>query len=308
MADLERVYEALKKAHNAGDTESARKLALYARELQSEQEEEIDYSEERTALGQTWETIKAVPRGFGRTLLTAAEGVGELADAVTNVIGLENLIDSGDDNALVYAARQGQKAINQSWLGVDDAYQDAWMTKFGEGLGSMATFFTPTAALRIAGIAGRATKSTTALASALGTGIATERVQRARDEGIEISGGQEDAAALVGAIIGLSELLPVKRLLRHLDPDLIPAAQKATIMQKLSSAFISGGAEGLQEVSADLMQDLTEQKIYNPDVDFGAEALDSFTIGGAVGFTAETSLPWDQLMVCEPLEKIVRPY
>ena len=164
MPDLERVYEALKKAHNDGYAESARKLALYARELQSEQEEEIDYSEERAVLGQTWETAKAIPRGFGRTLLTAAEGVGELADAATNVVGLENLIDSGDDNALVYAARQGQKAINQSWLGADDAYQDAWMTKFGEGLGSMATFLTPTGALRLAGVAGRATKSTAALA------------------------------------------------------------------------------------------------------------------------------------------------
>ena len=87
--------------------------------------------EEPTALGQVGETLKAIPRGFGRTLLTAAEGAGELADAVTNKIGLEGLVDSGDDNALVAAARQGQKALNESFLGVDDLYQDQWMTKFG---------------------------------------------------------------------------------------------------------------------------------------------------------------------------------
>ena len=152
--------------------------------------------QETTALGQVGETLKAIPRGFGRTLLTAAEGAGELADAATNFVGLENLIDSGDDNALVSAARQGQKALNESWLGVDDAYQDEWLTKFGAGLGCMATFFTPTAALRLAGLTGRATKTTAALASATGSGEQAQRIEQARAEGLDVTGGQEDTAIL----------------------------------------------------------------------------------------------------------------
>ena len=282
MPELEDVYKSLRAAHDAGDVVAAQKLADYARQLQSEEQ-----PQETTALGQVGETLKAIPRGFGRTLLTAAEGAGELADAATNFVGLENLIDSGDDNALVSAARQGQKALNESWLGVDDAYQDEWFTKFGEGLGSMATFFTPTAALRLAGLTGRATKTTAALASATGSGEQAQRIEQARAEGLDVTGGQEDTAILTGAIIGLSELAPVERILRGIDPGKATDDVKTVIMKRLSSAFASGGMEALQETSASLLQDLTEREIYNPDVDFGQEALDSFTIGGAVGFTAD---------------------
>ena len=282
MPELEDVYKSLRAAHDAGDVVAAQKLADYARQLQSEEQ-----PQETTALGQAGETLKAIPRGFGRTLLTAAEGAGELADAATNFVGLENLIDSGDDNALVSAARQGQKAINESWLGVDDAYQDEWLTKFGEGLGSMATFFTPTAALRLAGLTGRATKTTGALASATGSGEQAQRIEQARAEGLDVTGGQEDTAILTGAIIGLSELAPVERILRGIDPGKATDDVKTVIMKRLSSAFASGGMEALQETSASLLQDLAEREIYNPDVDFGQEALDSFTIGGAVGFTAD---------------------
>ena len=282
MPELEDVYKSLRAAHDAGDVVAAQKLADYARQLQSEEQ-----PQETTALGQVGETLKAIPRGFGRTLLTAAEGAGELADAATNFVGLENLIDSGDDNALVSAARQGQKALNESWLGVDDAYQDEWLTKFGEGLGSMATFFTPTAALRLAGLTGRATKTTAALASATGSGEQAQRIEQARAEGLDVTGGQEDTAILTGAIIGLSELAPVERILRGIDPGKATDDVKTVIMKRLSSAFASGGMEALQETSASLLQDLAEREIYNPDVDFGQEALDSFTIGGAVGFTAD---------------------
>jgi hypothetical protein len=248
--------------------------------------------EEPTTLGQVGETLKAIPRGFARSLLTAGEGAGELADAVTNKIGLENLIDSGDDNALVSAARQGQKALNESWLGVDDAYQDAWMTKFGEGLGSMASFLTPGGALKLAGIGGRAAQlgATATLAAPIGSGEGIQRVDQARAEGIEVSEAQEDAAVLFGAAIGLTELAPVDRLLRGLDPNKLSDDLIVNIMQRLSSAMGSGGLEALQETSASLMQDLAEREIYNPDLQLGQEAWDSFTVGGAVGFTADLVL------------------
>ena len=247
---------------------------------------------ETTVMGQVGETLKAIPRGFASSFLTAAEGAGELADAVTNKIGLENLIDSGDENALVSAARQGQKALNDTWVGVDDAYQDAWMTKFGEGLGSMATFLTPGAALKIAGIGGRAAQlgAGATLAAPIGSGEGIQRVDQARAEGIEVSEDQEDAAVLFGAAIGLTELAPVDRLLRGLDPSKLSNDLKVNIMQRLSSAMGSGGVEALQETSASLMQDLVEREIYNPDLQLGKEAWDSFTVGGAVGFTADLVL------------------
>ena len=255
-------------------------------------EKEGTSTPETTALGQVGETLKAIPRGFARSLLTAGEGAAELADAVTNKVGLENLIDSGDDNALVAAARQGQKALNESWLGVDDAYQDAWMTKFGEGLGSMASFLTPGGALKLAGIGSRAAQlgATATLAAPIGAGEQVQRVEQARAEGIDVSEAQEDASVLFGAAIGLTELAPVDRLLRGLDPSKLSDDLKINIMQRLASAMGSGGVEALQETSASLMQDLAEREIYNPDLQLGQEAWDSFTIGGAVGFTADLVL------------------
>ena len=110
--------------------------------------------EDRTILGQAVETVKAIPRGFGHGILSSVEGAVEVADAATNFIGLDNLIDSGDENELIRLAHAGQESLSTGFLGADEAYQDAWMTKFGEGLGSMASFMTPAGAARLAGLAG----------------------------------------------------------------------------------------------------------------------------------------------------------
>ena len=61
-------------------------------------------------------------------------------------------------------------------------------------------------------------------------------------------------------------------------------------MGRITSGFKNAGKEGAQEVIAGLMQDLGEQKIYNPDHDYGEDALDNFTIGGAAGFVADLAL------------------
>ena len=102
-----------------------------------------DAEAEDSVLDQTGEFVKAVPRGFASGFLSSAEGIAELADATTNYFGLENLIDTGEENELVRLAREGRKAVNQSFLAPDEQYQDAFTTKVGEGLGSLATFLTP---------------------------------------------------------------------------------------------------------------------------------------------------------------------
>ena len=112
------------------------------------------FEDERTVLGQAGETLKAIPRGFANSFLGAGEGLAELADAATNAIGLDDLIDSGDENALVSAAREGRLALDE-YMGADEAYRDTWLTKFGEGVGSMASYFTPATAVKLAGMAGK---------------------------------------------------------------------------------------------------------------------------------------------------------
>ena len=72
---------------------------LDALELKPEPQEEIGIFE--TGL----EVAKAPVRGFAKGLLSVPAGLAELADAATNTIGLEGLIDSGEENPLVAFSR-----------------------------------------------------------------------------------------------------------------------------------------------------------------------------------------------------------
>ena len=257
-----------------------------------------------TLTGRMFETAKAVPRGFASGFLTAAEGLAELSDAATNAIGLEGLIDSGDENALVYGARQAKEVLNSA-LGADKAYQDLWTTKFGEGLGSFATFLTPGAAFRLAGYGGKAATGLTklvgaksgaeaatvaTLATGTGAGEQAQRVQMARDSGIDISQAQEDSAIALASIVGLSELAPVERLFRKLDKNLVNDDVLATIGSRIKSALGTGGVEAVQEAAAGLTQDLIEKNIYNEELPIGESLYDDFTVGGAVGFVSDLAL------------------
>ena len=260
-----------------------------------------------TLTGRITETAKAVPRGFASGFLTAAEGLAELSDAATNFVGLEGLIDSGDENALISGARRAKEAVNSA-LGADRAYQDLWSTKFGEGLGSFATFLTPGAAFRLAGNATKAAKATTGLAKLVGAGSAAEaatvatlatgtgageqaeRIRMARESGVDISQAQEDSAIALASLVGLSELAPVERLFRKLDKNLVDGKTLNTIGDRIKSALGTGGVEAVQEAVAGLSQDLIEKNIYNEELPIGESLYDDFTVGGAVGFVSDLVL------------------
>lgn len=250
--------------------------------------------EDRTILGQAVETVKAIPRGFGHGILSSVEGAVEVADAATNFIGLDSLIDSGDENELIRLAHAGQESLSTGFLGADEAYQDAWMTKFGEGLGSMASFMTPAGAARLAGLAGKGLRMTeragaVGLATTMYAGEQAQRIKAAREAGIEVSEGQEDAAIIAGAFAGLTELAPIHRLLSR-----IPKAAGYTfgqnMMKNVTEAMKSGGIEGLQEVVGLWTQNAIERGIYNEDLPTGQSMWEEFTIGGAVGMTADLVL------------------
>ena len=266
--------------------------ALFER-YDSEKEER--FAEERTFGGQAFETVKAVPRNFAGSFLTAGEGLAELADAATNFVGLEDLIDSGEENELVRLSREGRASLQEA-MGADEAYRDTWLTKFGEGVGSFASFFTPAAALKVAGATGKLaglaqTAGTGALAVGMGSGEQAQRIQAARKQGMEISEEDEDLAIFGGSVVGLSELLPVNRLLRRISADLDPAT-KISIKERITGALATGGAEGLQEVVASILQDAVERGVYNENlpVTGGDSLFEEFTIGGAVGTFADLAL------------------
>lgn len=251
----------------------------------------LNPEEETTVLGATGEFLKGIPRGFASSFATAGQGLTELTDAGLNLVGLEDAITDEDTEAVAGYVQSFQNALREGPLGADPAYSDAFATKFGEGLGSFASFLVPGGALKVAGKLGKMSKIEQAATSSLaasplaigaGTGDQAQRVQAARDQGIEISQEVEDMSIGLGGLIGLSELAPLARILKA-----IPKSQLSGIIPRIESAVKTGGLEAVQELSAGLAQDFTERGMYNPDLEVGQSAWDDLTIGGAVGATAD---------------------
>ena len=93
----------------------------------------IDYG-----LGMPLEVGKGLVRGFGQGVLSTASGAAQLADAATDLLGAEDLIDSGNENFLINLADQGTKSIEENF-GVDEEYKDSYLVKLSEGLGSIGS-------------------------------------------------------------------------------------------------------------------------------------------------------------------------
>jgi len=247
------------------------------------------FEDQRTASGQLYESGKGVARGLLTGLASVGEGLGEQADAITNKLGFEDLIDSGEENELVRLSRAAQESIQEK-LSADVEYRDQWLTKFSEGAGSFGSFLLPGGVLKLAGaskkLSGGIMGGQTA---AFGAARQAQGVQGARDQGIDVSQDQEDSSILWGSLVGLTELLPIHRILSRITKSASPAF-KAGIAAKIKGALVSGGIEGIQEVAASIMQDAVERGIYNEELPFNDSLMDDFTVGGAVGAAADLAL------------------
>ena len=243
-------------------------------------------------LGQIKETAKGVPRGFANTFLSAGEGLAELADAATNFVGYEDLIDSGEDNELVRLAREGKEYINQT-LGADERYEDKWLTSLGDAVGSFAGFFVPGGALKAVGAGSKLIGgSSLALATSSGAGEQAQRIQIARDQGIDVSQDQEDKAIGLGGLIGTSEVLAPLRVLKNFRR--LPDKEADTFISRLASAAKTGLAEGAQEATAGVLQSAVEKYTYNENLPLGEtlydQVIEDASLGGAAGVIADLAL------------------
>ena len=246
------------------------------------------FEDERTASGQAIESGKAFARDFAGSFATAAEGVAELSDALTNYIGLDDLIDSGEDNELVRLARGARESLS-NYITSDPVYRDTFATKFGGGLGSFGSFLVPGGALKLAGLPKLAGATTATQAIGSGAGDQAQRLQAARDQGIEIDQATEDAAIGLGGIVGFTELLPVNRVLSKISKS-ADAQFKKGVVNKIKSALVTGTAEAVQEASAGVLQDAIEKGFYNEELTVGESLFDDLTVGGAVGAFADLAV------------------
>ena len=247
--------------------------------------------DDTTFLGATGEFFKGIPRGVANSLVSTGEGLFQLADAGLNLVGLEDAIDQEDEDVVLGLAKQGRDAVNESFLGADEAYRDSFGTKFGEGLGSFLTFLGPGLLGKAAGLTGKGMAAARyggagTLAVGAGAGDQSQRIQFARDQGIDVSGDQEDLAIGLGGAIALTELAPVEKLLKGMDRDLPEGFKKKSIAM-LKKALGTGSVEAVQEGVAGVLQDAVALGVYDPDQKVGESLWDDLTVGGAVGTTAD---------------------
>ena len=267
--------------------------------------------EDTSVIGQLLETGKAIPRGFTSSLISSGEGI-------------VSLFDKGNDSETLKKIRDARKYINEeSVLAADDAYRDKFLTKFGEGLGSFATFATPGVALKIAGAAGKVgtgakiagTATSFGLAGTAGVSQQSDQMETSKAKGVDISLGKEVAAELTGLGIGFTEMLPIFSLLSR-----IPGGQVASdIAEKHMGKFLNkvrtsggkvgkevvkdvaekgvastikrasqtAGEEALQEMGAGIAQEVAGKGIYDSSIGVFGSAWDDFTVGGSVGFASD---------------------
>ena len=204
-------------------------------------------------------TLGELGKGTGRGAVNLLESAGLGAAALLpeeQELPVREFIRS-----LGYGARSGL----QPDLGVEDMMIGEEAGKFGEALGSFAplaaTAFIPGVGMPIAG----------GLAMGAGAGEASERARAA-------GASQEDRnkAALLGAGVGISEILPIK-----FGP-LAKTLEQTGSLGRLKRIFAAGGLEALQEAAANTAQNLIEQG-YNPERGTFEGSGESAAYGGGVG-------------------------
>jgi hypothetical protein len=258
MADLQQVMSALRNAHAAGDTDSARRLAQIADQLRSGQYGVEPEPVKRTLLGQAGELFRGIPRGAIGLLETAATGASALLPEGPEQSAREAIARVGEAAAAPFQPKPG--------------YEDSMVAKFGEAAGSTLPFF----AAGPFGLAGRA--AATGLGAAAGAGEARGRAEEggATDEERALSTG-------LGSLVGLSEVIVPFRILKNAVGE-VPASG---VLNRLRRAAQAGGEEGLQEAAAEVAQNLIERGVYNPEQGVFTDTGESFGYGAGVGGLAQ---------------------
>ena len=286
--DRNQMIAGLRAAVDAGDNAAANEMAAIL--------DTMPEPEETTIAGNLWEAAKGVPRGFLNSTLTSIEGLAEIADAATNQLGYEDLIDSGDENELIRLARAGREGVSRA-IPMNPDYHNSFIPLVGEGFGSVASFMIPSTLLFKAGNVAKLAGSAT-FAGGLGAGEQAQRIQVERDAGAEISEDTEDLAVFGGTAVGFTELMPIFKFLRKVPINGATVDGTRGLMKQfrnwmkskdisVGSMALTGGEEALQEAGAGLMQDFIAKKLYDPDLEIGQSVLRDAEVGGTVGAIAD---------------------
>jgi hypothetical protein len=213
-----------------------------------------------------------ISKGF----VSGAVGVGESA-----ALGAAALLEEEDE----LAVRDKIKSVANA-LRPEGGDQESISYKLASGLGSIAGFAAPGVAAAMAAPTALVGAAALTTVGALGAGAnAGEASERARAYGATEE--ERSAATRRGALIGLTEIIPLRRLTKLFE---IPGVSKLLdkmggedeamgLINRLRSATRTGVEEGIQEAGAAILQNLNERG-YNPT----KELLDAGVVEeGAIG-------------------------
>ena len=260
-------------------------------------------------------TLKSIPRG---AIEGTFQGLGQMG-----ILGEE-----GEDVARSAEAR-GKKLAEDLGLGADEATQfdplQQNLEAFGGGLGSIVPYLaTEVAGRRAAPLIKAAPLVARGAQAVLGTGQGASQARQQMDEfeaetGQKIDPTTRRLVQLGGGAIGISEVLPITRML-----DTLPAPVREAATSRISNILTSTGAgklvpdaartairetlqgiessaagriatrgfapEALQEGGAQFAQNVLERTAYNPEQDVFEGVQQSAVLGGLVGGTVRSGV------------------
>jgi len=237
------------------------------------EEEEED---EGTLAGSAWEGIKSIPSG--------------VADIFYS--GLQASIGVATPFADLPVERRLREQASKRARERDPAYQDAFLPAVGTGVG------------QVAGLSA-ISRLPYGWHAAVGAGVAmgiSDQTRRIADyeqkTGTDVPWYNESAAHLAGALIGLSEVVPIKfgmfpasvsKMMTRMKGGVTPnAGGRMSLLEKkygLGAAASMAMQEATQEASAQWLQSVTARGLYDPDAmqDLAHSMAEDFKVGGAVG-------------------------
>ena len=231
--------------------------------------------DERAALQERVRQARAAPVEEEEPETSFVGGVGEFFKGLApGAIGLAETAALGAsailDDESEAAAREKIKeiaGIAKKPFEAAPGYEESVGRKFGEALGSTIPFF----ALGPLGVAGRVAAG--GLGAAAGAGEARERAFEAG-----ATADQRGLATGLGTFVGVTEILPVFKFIDNLGKPLTDG-----IMSRARRAAATGGAEGLQEASAQIAQNLIAKGIYDPETGVFTGSGEALGYGAGVG-------------------------
>ena len=238
-----------------------------------EEEEEED---EGTLAGSAWEGIKSIPSGVADIFLSGAQAAVGVATPFADLPVEKRL------------RQQASKRARER----DPAYQDAFLPAVGTGLGQVAGL---SALSRLPG------GWYAAMGAGIGMGI-SDQTRRIADyeqrTGTDVPWYKESAAHMMGALIGLTEVIPVKfgifptsvskmmdRMRSGFSPNSLRRVSQLEAKYGFRDIATTALMEATQEASANWLQSVSARGLYDPDAmkDLARSMAEDFKVGGAVG-------------------------